>query len=255
MVLFLDGLFNADTTGKMPPSAVKIIFPVLNVQTGATRSYESIQGLLTNEVTISSSVKWGTILNDVSNLQAVASLLGDAKMWTWIGASTMCWYGTEPIKTGFEFYLINYKRGMKLEEKLKNLNLLTSLTRAGSATAYVHGGYAAKVLSTNNTIFNNGLPGGATSISDEGGGVIKGLENFLNKLGSGAADKDFDEGTISILVGNKLTLSQLLIQRLDVTPSTVEVVDGLPLYYRVSVSLTGARPLLSTQVEEMYRKT
>ena len=126
MVLFLDGLFNSTTTGKMPPSAVRIFFPVLDQRTGTTRRYENIQGLLTNDVTVSSQVKWGTILNDVSNLQAVASLLGNEKMWTWIGASTMCWYGTEPVKTGFEFYLINYRRGMNLEDKLKNLNLLTS---------------------------------------------------------------------------------------------------------------------------------
>ena len=252
MVLFLDGLFNSNTTGKLPPSAIKIFFPVIS-QNGSTRSYESVQGLLTNEVTVSSQVKWGTILNDVSNLQAVASLLGDKKMWTWIGASTMCWYGTEPIKTSFEFYLINYRRGMRLEEKLKNLNLLTALTRSGYATTYVHGGYAAKVLATNSAVFNNGLTG-ISSIADKEGGIIGSVQGMLEKLGEGASDSDFNEGTVSILVGNKLTLSQLLVSRLDVTPSTVEVVDGLPLYYRVSISLTGARPLLSTQVEEMYRK-
>ena len=251
MVLFLDGLFNSETTGKMPPSAIKVIFPVLNQQKGTTRSYESVQGLLSNDVTVSSQVKWGTILNDVSNLQAVASLLSDKKMWTWIGASTMCWYGTEPIKTNFEFYLINYKRGMKLEEKLTNLNLLTSLVRADKFRVYVHGGYAAKILNTNTIMFNNGVA--KQSNSENNGSITSGLAKLM-EFAENIPDEKFDEGTISILIGNKLTLSQMLVQRLDVTPSTVEVVDGLPLYYRVSMSLTGARPLLSTQVEEMYRK-
>ena len=44
----------------------------------------------------------------------------------------------------------------------------------------------------------------------------------------------------------------MLISRLDVTPSIVEVVDRKPLYYRVSMSLTGSRPLLSTDVDDMY---
>ena len=246
MALFLDGLFDSETTGKLPPSAIKIFFPVLNTQNGAVRSYENIQGLLTNEVTVSSQVKWGTILNDVSNLQAVASLLGSAKMWTWIGASTMCWYGTEPIKTGFEFYLINYKRGMKLEEKLKNLNILTSLVKADKVRVYVHGGYEANVLTSNSAIFNN-------KVEEARENQIQGASIFetLGNIGDSAAS---DKGTISVLVGNKVKLDRMLIQRLDVTPSTVEVVDGLPLYYRVSLSLTGSQPLLSTQVEEMYRK-
>ena len=122
MSLFLEGLFNQDIGGKLPPSAIRMTFPVLSTQDGSFQGYEILQGLLSSEVTVSSQIKWGSILNDVSNLQAVASLLGRQKMWSWIGASTMCWYGTEPIKTGFEFYLINYRRGLKLEEKLTKLN-------------------------------------------------------------------------------------------------------------------------------------
>lgn len=253
MTLFLDGIFNSEGISKLPPSAVKIFFPVLNTQTGTTRSYESLQGLLTTEVTVSSQVKWGTILNDVSNLQAIASLLGSSKMWTWIGASTMCWYGTEPLKTDFEFYLINYKRGLRLESKLKDLNMLTAMVKAGHASVFIHGGYTPPVLSTNASAFNNNQE--QENISS--GGILGKLDQLvggaLTRLGEGK-EGDHDKGTISVLVGNKLMLSRMLVQRLNVTPSVVEVVDGLPLYYRVSMSLTGNQPLLSTQVEEMYRE-
>lgn len=244
MSLFLEGLFDSNSWSKLPPSAIKIFFPVLNQQRGTTQGYESVQGLLTSEVTLSSQVKWGSILNDVSNLQAVASLLGQQKMWTWIGASTMCWYGTEPIKTGFEFYLINYKRGLGLEDKLTKLNYLTSLFKAGAASVYVHGGYSANVLETNATAFSNAL----SNIAEDKGASLKGSLEAFQRFG------DTDVGTVSIIVGNKVKLSRMLVQRLDVTPSVVEVPDGLPLYYRVSVSLTGTQPLLSTQVADMYRK-
>ena len=255
MSLFLDGIYNSETTGRIPPSAIKIGFPVLNK--GATRGYTSIQGLLTNEVTLSSQVKWGSILNDVSNLQAVASLLGSARMWSWIGASTMCWYGTEPIKTNFDFYLINYKRGLNLEKKLTALNMLTSLFQAGNASVYVHGGYAPQVLVTNNMVFNNGVPAkteeqesGQSSFLDDLFGNVEGALGVWADVGQ----QDLSAGTITVLIGNKIKLSQMLVSRLDITPSIVEVPDGLPLYYKVSMSLTGAKPLLSTQVENMYGK-
>ena len=248
MTLFLDGIYNSETTGKIPSSAIKVFFPVLNQ--GASRSYTSIQGLLTNEVTLSSQIKWGSILNDVSSLQAVASLLGSARMWSWIGASTMCWYGTEPIKTNFDFYLINYKRGLNLEKKLTALNTLTSLYKAGNASVYVHGGYAPQVLVSNNTVFNNGIPerGEKEPNASFLDNVLGKFEGTFSQLGQ----SDMSEGTVSIRIGNKIKLSQMLVSRLDVTPSIVEVPDGLPLYYKVSLSLIGTKPLLSTQVEGMY---
>jgi hypothetical protein len=65
--------------------------------------------------------------------------------------------------------------------------------------------------------------------------------------------ENLEEGTVKIIIGNKLFLSQMLVSRLDVTPSLVEVEGGLPLYYRVSMSLTGTRPLVSSIVDQMYR--
>ena len=245
MSLFLEGLFNQDIGGKLPPSAIRMTFPVLSTQDGSFQGYEILQGLLSSEVTVSSQIKWGSILNDVSNLQAVASLLGRQKMWSWIGASTMCWYGTEPIKTGFEFYLINYRRGLKLEEKLTKLNYLTSLIKAGDASVYVHGGYAPPVLETNNSIFDNGKRKNISKATL--------TETILEPFNSSEL-YEYNQGTVSIIVGNKIKLSKMLVQRLDVTPSVIEVPDGLPLYYKVSVSLTGHQPLLSTQVDNMYRK-
>ena len=259
MTLFLDGIFNTDMVDKLPPSAIRIYFPVARTGGSKVEFYDKIQGLLTSEVTVSSQIKWGTILNDVANLQGIASLLGEAKMWTWIGASTLCWQGTEPIKTSIDFYLINYKRGLRLEEKVKNLNLLTSMVQASGSSAarvLVHGGYASKILEPNKSLIANGAGGEKKGTSKQ---EPTDNEGFLDKLLAPFADignasrENLEEGTVKILIGNKLFLSQMLVQRLDVTPSIVEVEGGLPLYYRISMSLTGTRPLVSSIVDNMYR--
>lgn len=259
MTLFLDGIFNTDMVNTLPPSAIRIYFPVAKEGGEGVDHYEKLQGLLTSEVTVSSQIKWGTILNDFSSLQSVASLLGEAKMWTWIGASTLCWQGTEPVKTSIDFYLINYKRGLRLNQKLTELNMLTAMVGAAgnsSSRVLVHGGYSSKVLQTNRQLLANGeggeKEGSKKEEENKDYGFLDTVFASLERVGQLRKDQ-LEEGTVKIIIGNKLFLSQMLVQRLDVTPSIVEVEGGLPLYYRVSMSLTGTRPLVSSIVDNMYR--
>lgn len=245
MSLFLDGIFDQNNVS---PSSVNISFPVIG------QGFDSsLTGLLVSEPTMSSSINWGPILNDLSNIQDVASLIGSSQMWSWIGASAMCWKGTSPLKTSIEFYLINYKPGLKLEEKLKQLNYLTSLTRVDDAkiAVQVHGGYKAPVLQANSDYFNNNtsdLRRARTTIRGWMEGIGQDILGFKSNK-----DINMEEGTITIKFGRKMSINHMLIQKLDVTPSVVEVPDGKPLYYRVSMSLTGSRPLLSVDVDDMYR--
>lgn len=248
MTLFLDGIY---TDGNKAPSAVTIFYPVVNEQGKTADVRHTLTGLIVSEPTVSSSNRWGPILNDVTNIQDVASLLGSENMWSWIGASVMCWKGTDPIKTSVDLYLINYKRGLNFQAKLKELNFLTALRNIGKKVAVsVHGGYAARVLETNQTHFNNGLPkrDENTTSADWVAGALapfelnEGDENWVN----------MEQGTIQIVFGKKMQLRNMLLQRLDVTPSIVEVPTGEPLYYKVSMSLIGSRPLLSTDVDGMY---
>ena len=61
-----------------------------------------------------------------------------------------------------DFYLINYKRGLKLEKGLKALTKLTALVldRNSLTSVFVHGGYETNVLATNMSRFNNGMANG-----------------------------------------------------------------------------------------------
>ena len=247
MTLFLDGIFTEENRA---PSAVSIKYPVVD-QEGKAMGRHVLTGLLVNEPTVSSSNRWGPILNDITNIQDVASLLGSENMWSWIGASVMCWKGTDPIKTSIDFYLINYKRGLNFQAKLKELNFLTSLRDIGKRVAVsVHGGYAPPVLEDNQAMFNNGIVKDSEGNKQEGW-LASALKPF-DLSGNDEAQKTLDQGTVQILFGKKMQLVNMLVQRLDVTPSIVEVPTGEPLYYRVSMSLTGARPLLSTDIDIMY---
>ena len=169
-------------------------------------------------------------------------------MWSWIGASTMCWKGTDPIKTSIEFYLINYKEGLKLEEKLREANKLVSLyniDKNKKIAVEVHGGYKARVLENNQTYFNNGSNKfNSTELLDK---IQYGASNA-----DLSSEVDMEEGTCTLCLGNKMRIRKLLVQRFDVQPSLVELPDGKALYYRVSVSFIGTSPLLDTDVNFMY---
>lgn len=240
--LFLDGIFEVG----LSPNCVRFEYP------RPDQSSSSLTGLLVSEPTLSSANKWGPILSDVSNLQDIASLLGSSNVWSWIGASVMCWKGTDSLKTNVEFYLINYKRNLGLEQKLKELNYLTSLFQDGEIAVKVHGGYQPQVLADNPSQFQNPPGGDKKGVSqdaeEEYGRNLKDYATYWKD------NRDnVDRGTVTVSFGNKITISRMLVSRLDVTPSIVEVPDGKPLYYRVSVGLIGAKPLLSTEVDKMYK--
>lgn len=237
MTLFIENLIT-----KPSPSTIEIAYPAPDSIGQKVINNNWVRGLLVSEPSLSTSVRWGPILNDVSNLQDVASLLGEQSMWTWIGASTMCWKGTDPLKTSFDFYLINYRPGLDIEKSLKELNYLTALVKNGNASVFVHGGYAANVLSENKSLFNNRVSSAVELATNTDAGNI----------GIRMSSYEGELGTLSIVIGNKIYLNKMLISRLDITPSLIEVSDKKALYYRVSMSLIGTQPLLSTDVDNMY---
>lgn len=215
-----------------------------------------LKGLMIGDPTFSMGNKWGTIINDLSNLQDFASLVGSDSMFTWINASTMCWKGTNPLSMAIEFYLINYTNNLGLEVQLRNLSKLASLMKdpkaAGNsfAKAMVHGGYAADVLESNASFWTNEIGDikAMKSSSDFG-------EDFSSKLYDSSGNA---KSSIRVQFGNKSKISNLLVSKIDITESTVEVANQngtnrKPLYYRVSVQFTGVRPLLSTDLDNMFK--
>lgn len=234
--LYIENLFDSASAS---PSTVLLKVPI----PGSART--SVTGLLASEVTIEAQNTWGPIVNDISNLTDFSSMMGSTGLFSWIGASTMCWKGTKPLAFSVDFYLINYRRGLGLEDKLVNLTKLASLYQANNATALgksvkvqVHGGYAADVLETNPKYWSENKE----AISD-----------FIDNLDSDGTA----QGSVSVTLGGKVRIRNVLLSKIGVTPSLVQVADEwggnvLPLYYRVQASFIGVRALIDQDVENMF---
>jgi hypothetical protein len=167
----------------------------------------------------------------------------------------MCWKGTSPLSIGIEFYLINYSPELELESRLRRFVKLASLYKDPDATAgknfkvLVHGGYASDVLTGNTSYFDNA--DNVRSITDLDKTSLGNLDDRLYENGNA-------KGSLQIQFGHKSTIRNLLLSKVSVTESTIEVADQnggniKPLYYRVSGQFTGVRPLITTDVDEMFK--
>lgn len=238
--LFLGGIFTDECQS---PSMIKITMPF-----SQTKFSVNLVGLMTSDFSFSAQNKWGPVINDLSNLQDLASLLGQSSMPTWIAASTMCWKGTAPLSLGVEFYLINYKKGLNIEENLKSLIKLASLeenkgSMTSGFTAIVHGGFTPDIFKNNENYFTRGKIGS-----------VKDIEKHVKVHQEQGGDYS---GTLQIEIGKKAILRNLLLSKIDVSESLVEVSDSngnnrKPLYYRVNAQFTGARPFLTVDVDNMF---
>lgn len=246
MGLYIEDMFS-NATGRVPG---RLIMHVPNYDTtySGIVSWTTLYGILTSEYTIGGQNKWGNIIENVAELTDFSSLVGSESMYTWIGSSVQCWKGTDPLNFTLDFIMVNYKPGLNLEDKLKSLLKLTSMNPTegvvGSQVSVgVHGGYTANVLQTNVGYFTSNL---------------KKSKNELQAMGERSIIQGFERGTVTVELGSRFTIANLLVSRCNFTPSNIEVAaestteQSLPLYYNVTVSLTGTHALLSTEVDRMF---
>lgn len=255
MGFYFDDIFEYNDTEqplrKMIPGKVFIDFPVLDDYLNIT-SYDYLAGIMLSEFSLGGQNKWGPVLSQTSNLSDVAQILKLDRVFNWIGASAMCWKDTDPLKINLDFYIINYKNDPKLrpDSRIKNFLKLISLTQSyknSSTTVRVHGGYRPEVLADNQTVFDANA-----DMYYEGGRSI--LENARNNAGN--RNRGYD-GTVTVYIGKKFFIRNLLVARAEATPSLVEVCDlsgnnVQPLYYRISTTLVGTNAILSTDVDSWF---
>lgn len=255
---------------KKAPSTVVIRVPV------AGSSPVDVTGIIDNDVTFSLSNRFAPILPDTSDLQEIFSIFESGSMPSWIGTSSQVWKGTNPISFSFDMYIINWSPDCKSESNLERLAQLCTVSPAPDSnkgdpskwTVSVHGGYKPAILADNRQWFTGALDGSGISESligrnsDKSGysnDAISSQKTRLDKLlAVETTGESSSRGMVTLFVGSRTKVSNLLLTRCDITPSVVEVysptagVPPRPLYYRVGLSFQTARTALSTDIPGLF---
>lgn len=194
-------------------------------------STTTLTGLLTESPSISLQNSWGSLFPDISTLSDFSQLVGSQNIISWLAASQAGWKGTDPLAIGIEFYMISYKKGINIKLEVAKLMKMATLYSedglVGLATVQVHGGYSNNYTVNNNQFFSD----------------VSAAQNSLN------AEK---VGLIKMEIGDQLRLNTLLLSDIQVTPSTVQVDSGVPLYIKVVANFRTYRTLLTTDIDYMY---
>lgn len=259
MTFYIDSFMpgTADT-----PSIVTVTLP----------NKTSFKALLASEISIQMNNRFGNLLPGTEMLSDIAQLIGSVNIPGWIGASVQGWRGTDPIKFNIEMYLVNYKPKLGYESKLRELAKLATISPgegmnggASHLTYQVHGGYNPDAFASNKYQFiDNSSVANDPNISGlldndqkkKQLGVMEAAGNDALELAKKGANH---EGTLTIRIGTRFQLNNLLMTSLNITPSVVEVYSPTageqpkPLYYKVSISVMTCRAALFTDVEKMFR--
>ena len=246
------------------PSVAKIILP----------SQKSFEALLSTDVSVQLSNRWGNLLPGVEMLSEIAQAVGAVNIPAWIGASVQGWRGTDPIRLNLEMFLVNYAPNLGYEEKLKELAKLATITESSREdisehfTQQVHGGYSTKAsaFATNKQHF---LGNHTTTdyVADKDGNTNFGsdsdkygaLKEVGQSLWEGKGGPAGYTGTITLRVGTRFELKNLLLTSISITPSVVEVCSHYvnekpkPLYYKISMGVITCRTALYTDVDTMFK--
>ena len=232
------------------PSIVTLILP----------DGTNFRALATSDISISLGNTFGSFIPDVTALSDLSQIMNNQNVISWIGASTQLWKSTKPISFSLDLYLVNYKPNLGYEQKLKKLASLATMGLSSAVdvgpagfnpqdwTTRVHGGYEPKFWEGNRgqILGNDDFDYGkfSTSMNDK---YVEGGSSFDTK------------GTITVKIGSHFKLGNLIMTKLDIQPSIVEVyspsVGGTPkpLYYRIGIGLQTNRAAVSTDLDGMFR--
>lgn len=203
--------------------------------------YVNVVGFLSEDPVIKMGNRWEPLISDLGMINEFTQIAGIGQS-SWISTSKMAWKGTDPITVTLNFYLITY---LKSQVDGRTVGHIAPVSKQASYFAElaalapdpgggalgvgvrVHGGYNPNYFESNGTIVNN------SNIS-----VLKGLDESLsNTYVSGGDDGSH---TCHIVINgngrNSVVLKNMLLESLDMTPSTVRA--G---YWDINYSATGNR--------------
>ena len=152
-------------------------------------------------------------------------------------------------------------------KKLASLATVSPSSRTGASahiTHQVHGGYEtnASAFASNIQFFESSASMYLQSKKD-GNIQQDDTQNYMNvtRLGNEALSRSASfKGTLTIKIGSRFELSNLIMTSITITPSVVEVFSPTsgerpkPLYYKITASFMTCRSALSTDVNSMFKE-
>ena len=227
----------------------------------------SFQALLSSDVSVQLSNHFGNLLPGTEMLAGLAQAIGAVNIPSWIGASAQGWRGTDPIKFTLDMFLVNYKPHLNYEKSLKKLASLATISPSSRTDALahvthqVHGGYQTngsafasnkEYLGKDPRDYLKNKPDGNTNPDEQ----YSNMETLGNQIIGGAKFT----GTLTIKIGSRFELSNLIMTSITITPSVVEVFSPTsgerpkPLYYKITASFMTCRSALYTDVNSMFKE-
>lgn len=235
--------------------------------------YKEVIGFLSEDPVIKMGNKWESLVPDLGAINEFMQIANKGAA-SWISTSKMAWKGTEPITVTLNFYLITYLKSqvdgqtvghvMPVSKQAECFAKLVAISQDENATGFfkdikinVHGGYKPNYFESNDHIINN-------TLSDA----------MKNKNGTSVINADDGSGTCHIVINgngmNSVVLRNMLLESLDMTPSTVRAGywngistkglsqtasfkgSGEPLYIKVNASFKLARVATVEDVKGLF---
>lgn len=230
--MYIENLLNNNET---PPGTVSLILPNANADGGT----HTIKGLIEQDVAFDMGVSWGSIIPNMESLTQFSQIVNNQNVFTWVSSSSAAWKGTDPFNFKITFWLVTYKYGQyPIKQQALALAKLCALYCDGEnfATAKVHGGYTLNLGDSNKSFRNIGFDKDFNPNS-----------KILSKL------VKQNQGLITMKLGGSLTIDKLLVEKVTLTPSSVQVDKDTPLYIKVDATFRTNRALLVSDLENMFQ--
>ena len=235
-------------------------------------NFVEVVGFLSEDPVIKMGNKWDSLIPDLGSINDFMQIANQGQS-SWISTSKMAWKGTDPITVMLNFYLITYLKSqvdgqtvnhiMPVSKQAECFAKLAAISQDDQAEGFfkdirinVHGGYKPNYFESNDNVLNN--TGFGVSSKDRG--------NYITS--------DDGTGTCHIVINgngmNSVVLRNMLLESLDMTPSTVragywnDIVNkginqtasfkgsGEPLYIKVAAGFKLARAATINDVKGLF---
>ena len=237
-------------------------------------NFVEVVGFLSEDPIIKMGNKWDPLIPDLTSVNEFMQLANQGQA-SWISTSKMAWKGTDPITVTLNFYLITYLKSqvdgqtvnhvMPVSKQAECFAKLAAISQNTEADGFfkelrinVHGGYKPNYFEGNASVINNHTGFG---IRDKSKGTYTQVP-------------DDGTGTCHIVINgdgmNSVVLRNMLLESLDMTPSTVRAGywsgienkginqtasfkgSGEPLYIKVAAGFKLARAATINDVKGLF---